>query len=127
MLHTGLVFKLSKSSSFDCNLDLYTDTRYSNNTVDMMRVSYGPAISTGFYTMYSMGNLEWQNVEGERKLLKLLKEGGGERVITDNVPRVKEFLKKNEMVGNSTVPSSSIRESMSFWLISMVASIVYMI
>ena len=94
-LYSGLVFKLSGSSSFDSNLDLYNNPKYSNDTVAMMRVNYRPDVSTGFYTMYSMANEEESNLRDETKLLSLLKQGGGERVISDNVPRVLKFLKKN--------------------------------
>ena len=102
MLQTSLVFKLSGSSSFDSNLDMYSDTRFSNNTVDMMKENYSADISTGFYTMYSMGNFEFQNIEGEKKLVKLLGEGGGERIISDNVPRAKAFLEKNKMTSSES-------------------------
>ena len=96
VLKTGLPFKLSGSSSFDCNINLYNNKIFSNNTIAMMRKNYSPDISTGFYTVYSMSNTESENKENEIKLKELLKEGGGERLISDNVPRLRRFLKKDK-------------------------------
>jgi len=96
-LQSGLVFKLSGSTSFDSNLDLYSDIRYSNDTVATIRKNYGASTSTGFYTMYSMADDELEHFKAEIKLVKLLTEGGAERIITDDVPRVKKFLKKMNM------------------------------
>jgi len=106
-LQTGIVFKLSGSSSFDSNLDLYSDHRYSNNTVEMLRRNYGQNVSSGFYTMYSMGDSEEQHIEAEYKLLRLMEAGGAERVITDNVPRAKRFLRKRNAMKKKDKPLCS--------------------
>ena len=80
----------------------------------MIRVNCNPDVGTELKTMYSVENAEWQNVEGEKKLLKLLEEGRRERVISDNVPRSKEFLKTKYLKIKYW-----IRKCISMWLLSM--------
>ena len=38
----------------------------------MLRRNYGQNVSSGFYTMYSMGDSEEQHIEAEYKLLRLM-------------------------------------------------------
>ena len=38
----------------------------------MLRRNYGQNVSSGFYTMYSMGDSEEQHIQAEYKLLRLM-------------------------------------------------------
>lgn len=60
----------------------------------MLRRNYNPDISTGFYTVYGMFKTETQNLQDEVKLKNLYAQGGGERMITDDVPRLRKLMEK---------------------------------
>ena len=94
VLQAGLPFKYSGSASFDTNIDLYDNAKYSNNTLEMLRRNYNPDISTGFYTVYGMFKTETQNLQDEVKLKNLYAQGGGERMITDDVTRLRKLMEK---------------------------------
>lgn len=118
ILNTGLLFKASGSSSFDCDINLYNNTSYSNNTLETLRQNYGNGISTGFYTIYSMSKTEEQNTEDEKKLKMLQLDGGGQRMITDDVPRLRKFLKSSNK-GNS---AATLMKN-SNWFVSVIVMI----
>lgn len=94
VLQSGIFFKQSGSSSFDCDLKLYDNPMYSNNTMETLRHNYSSTISAGFYTMYSIGKKEHQNTMDEKKARRLIQSGGGHRFITDDVKRARIFLGK---------------------------------
>ena len=97
VLQKGFPFKYSGSVSFDTNIDLYDNPRYSNNTLEMLRRNYNSNISTGFYTVYSMSKTETQNLQDEVKLKNLFAQGGGERMITDDVTRLRKLMGKKSI------------------------------
>lgn len=94
-LNSGLLFKASGSSSIDCDITLYNNAKYSNDTIAMMHKNYSPDISTGFYTVYSLSKTEKQNKQDEIKTKELIKQGGGHRLITDDVPRLRVLVGKD--------------------------------
>ena len=94
VFQSGIFFKQSGSSSLDCDLKLYYNPLYSNNSIQTLRHNYSRTISTGFYTMYSVGKTEQQNLLDEKKALKLIQMGSGQRFITDDVKRARKFLGK---------------------------------
>ena len=116
VLQTGFPFKYSGSASFDTNIDLYDNAKYSNNTLEMLRRNYNPDISTGFYTVYSMSKTETQNLQDEVKLKNLFAQGGGERMITDDVPRL------SKLMGKESTAVKSNGQSL-LWFILMVFAI----
>jgi len=99
VLQSGLLFKQSGSSSFDCDIKLYNNPAYSNNTIDTLRKNYGAEISTGFYTMFSMGKSEGENSRDAEKAKLLIESGGGQRFITDDVERARNFLGRSSSTG----------------------------
>ena len=94
VFQSGIYFKESGSSSLDCDLKLYDNPLYSNNTIKTLRQNYSSTISSGFYTMYSVGKKEKQNVLDEKKARTLIQLNGGQRFITDDVKRALKFLGK---------------------------------
>lgn len=92
ILNYGLLFKASGSSSLDTDILLYNNPKYSNDTLKEIRQNYGNNVSTGFYTIYSMSKTKEENMKDEKKLKQLNAQGGGQRMITDDVPRLRKFL-----------------------------------
>lgn len=101
VLNYGLLFKASGSSSFDTDIVLYNNPSYSNTTLKTLRQSYGNNVSTGFYTVYSMSKTEEENKKDEIKLKQLFAQGGGQRMITDDVPRLRKLLGREKSSGNT--------------------------
>ncbi|XP_066918432.1 uncharacterized protein [Clytia hemisphaerica] len=99
VLQSGLFFKQAGSSSFDCDIKLYNNPKYLNKTLPTLRQNYSRTVSTGFYTIYSMGKTEEQHLIDERKALQLIKQGGGQRFITDDVKRARSLLGKSSSAG----------------------------
>ena len=100
IFESGIYFKVSGSSSLDCDLKLYDNPLYSNHTIQTLRHNYSSTISSGFYTMYSLGKKEQQNVLDEKKARTLIQLNGGQRIITDDVKRVRKFLSKTSSSGS---------------------------
>lgn len=107
VFQSGIYFKESGSSSLDCDLKLYNNPLYSNNTIQSLRHNYSSTISSGFYTMYSVGKSEEQNVLDEKKARSLIQLNGGQRFITDDVKRARKFLGKTSSSGSIVVQSTT--------------------
>lgn len=108
VLQSGLFFKQSGSSSFDCDILLYDNPAYSNKTLDTLRRNYGSEISTGFYTMFNMGKTESYNTRVAEKAKLLVESGGGQRFITDDVERSRKLLGRSSSVGMKLVHSTTL-------------------
>ncbi len=85
---------------------IYNNPEYSNNTFDTLKRNYNPKISYGAWTIYSM-KLNANETEASEKRVESLINGGLERLITDDVPRLKTTVKKTKKTPSKGISMKS--------------------
>ena len=91
LFEKGSVFKSINASFVDMQFTIYDNKKFSNNTFKTLRDNYNNKISAGAWTIYSMKLNETETEATEAQVAHLIKEGA-ERLITDDVPRLRRKL-----------------------------------
>ena len=91
LFEKGSIFKSINASFVDMQFTIYDNKQFSNNTFKTLRDNYNKKISAGAWTIYSMKLNETETEATEAQVAHLVKEGA-ERLITDDVPRLRRKL-----------------------------------
>ena len=91
LFEKGSIFKSINASFVDMEFTIYDNKQFSNNTFKTLRDNYSKKISAGAWTIYSMKLNETETEATEEQVAHLIKEGA-ERLITDDVPRLRKKL-----------------------------------
>lgn len=91
LFEKGSIFKSINASFVDMQFTIYDNKQFSNNTFKTLRDNYNNKISAGAWTIYSMKLDEKETEATEAQVAHLIKEGA-ERLITDDVPRLRKKL-----------------------------------
>ena len=91
LFEKGSIFKSINASFVDMEFTIYDNKQFSNNTFKTLRDNYSKKISAGAWTIYSMKLNETETEATEAQVAHLIKEGA-ERLITDDVPRLRKKL-----------------------------------
>ena len=92
LIESGVLSKATGASLFLAGLNVYEEKQLPNNTLTMLKKNYRQDVNSGFYTAYSLYNTEKQNLAYQAKYKSLVSQGA-EVLITDDVGRLREFLK----------------------------------
>ncbi|XP_065058703.1 uncharacterized protein LOC135686407 [Rhopilema esculentum] len=90
----GSIFKSMNASFVDMQFTVYNNKKFSNNTFKTLRDNYNEKISFGAWTVYSM-KLNSAETDATEKQVQLLIDNGAERLITDDVPKLRKKLSKS--------------------------------
>ena len=99
LFESGTFFKSINASFVDMEYTIYDNPAVSNNTFATLRKNYNPKISAGAWTIYSM-KLDAKKTEATESRVQSLIDQGAERLITDDVPRLRKKLGRFSSNGN---------------------------
>ncbi len=91
LFDTGSMFKAINASFVDMDYTIYNNPMYSNKTFETLKRNYNPKVSAGAWTIYSM-KLDATQTEASETRVQNLIDMGAERLITDDVTRLRKKL-----------------------------------
>ena len=110
LFNSGTIFKAINASFLDMDYKIYDNPKYTNNTFATLRKNYSPKVSAGAWTIYNM-KMTSKEIEASEKQVQSLIDQGAERLITDDVPKLRKKL------GRGKQPSESFGLSANMTLI----------
>lgn len=106
LFEKGSLFKSINASFVDMDYKIYSDKTINKNAVKTLRDNYNKKLSFGAWTIYSMKMSSKEMDASEGKVQGLIDQGA-ERLITDDIPRLRKKLGRN----------SSLQFCSSFFLV----------
>ena len=85
----GSIFKSINASFVDMDYRIYGNKTISKNTIKTLQDNYSKDISFGAWTVYSM-SMDSAQIEASEGEIQNLISKGAERLITDDIPRLKK-------------------------------------
>jgi len=94
LFEKGSVFKSINASFVDMDYKIYGNKSINKDAVKTLRDNYNKKLSFGAWTIYSMSMSNAQIEASEDKVQALI-DKGAERLITDDIARLRKKLKRN--------------------------------
>ena len=91
LFEKGSVFKSINASFVDMDYKIYSNKTINKDTVKTLKDNYNKKVSFGAWTIYSMSMNAAQIEASEAEVQKLVDQGA-ERLITDDIPRLRKKL-----------------------------------
>lgn len=98
---TGDVLKSTNSSFVVMDYNIYNNPQFSNDTFKTFAENYRPSLSFGAFIMDNLALTDEQRKNDEKKL-DLLIEKKAAALFTDDIPRLRQKLGRNQPHGSSS-------------------------
>ena len=94
LFEKGSVFKSINASFVDMDYKIYSNKSINKDAVKTLRDNYNKKLSFGAWTIYSM-SMDSAQIEASEDQVQALIDKGAERLITDDIARLRKKLKRN--------------------------------
>lgn len=94
LFEKGSVFKAMNASFVDMDYKIYSNKSINKDAVKTLRDNYNKKVSFGAWTIYSM-SMDATQIEASESDVQSLIDQGAERLITDDIPRLRNKLGRN--------------------------------